>query len=62
MQTNIIFDTIHLILCVQQTGEIDNLNVSWAKYFACVVCRFHVAAGTDTAPPKTPSGAIAKVN
>jgi hypothetical protein len=33
---------IHLILCLQQTGEIDNLTVSWDKVLGCVVCRFHV--------------------
>jgi hypothetical protein len=30
-QTNISFHTIRLILCFQQTGEIDNLTVSWGK-------------------------------
>jgi hypothetical protein len=30
-QTNISFHTIHLILCFQQTSEIDNLTVSWGK-------------------------------
>jgi hypothetical protein len=33
LQTNIIFHTICLILCFQQTGEIDNLTVSWGKVF-----------------------------
>jgi hypothetical protein len=28
-----------------QTGEIDNLIVSWGKVLSYVVCRFHVAAG-----------------
>jgi hypothetical protein len=32
-----------LILCLQQTGDIDNLTVSWGKVLGCVVC--HVAAG-----------------
>jgi hypothetical protein len=36
---------IRLILYLQQTGEIDNLTVSWGKVLGCVVCRFHVAAG-----------------
>jgi hypothetical protein len=30
-QTNIYFHTIRLILCLQQTGEIDKLTISWAK-------------------------------
>jgi hypothetical protein len=38
------YHSIRLILCLQQTGEIDNLNVSWGKLLGCVVCRFHVAA------------------
>jgi hypothetical protein len=33
IQTNIIFHTIHLILCFQQTSEIDNLTASWGKVF-----------------------------
>jgi hypothetical protein len=32
-QTNIFFHTIRLILCFQQTSEIDNLTVSWDKVF-----------------------------
>jgi hypothetical protein len=36
--------SIRLILCLQQTGEIDNLIVSWGKALGCIVCRFHVAA------------------
>jgi hypothetical protein len=37
-QTNISFYTIRLILCFQQTGEIDNLTVSWGKvvWLCCV--------------------------
>jgi hypothetical protein len=30
LQTNIYYHTIRLILCLQQTGEIDNLTASWA--------------------------------
>jgi hypothetical protein len=30
-QTNIYFQTIHLIICFQQTSEIHNLTVSWGK-------------------------------
>jgi hypothetical protein len=32
-QTNISFHTERLILCFQQTSEIDNLTVSWGKVF-----------------------------
>jgi hypothetical protein len=39
------YHSIRLILCLQQTGEIDNLIVSWGKVLGCVVCRFHVATG-----------------
>jgi hypothetical protein len=45
---------IRLILCFQQTGEIDNLTASWAKYFGCVVCRFHVAADAGSVPCQKP--------
>jgi hypothetical protein len=36
-------DTLNL--CLQQTGEIDNLTISWDKVLGCVVCRFHIVAG-----------------
>jgi hypothetical protein len=45
LQTTIFYHSIRLILCFQQTGEIDNLTVSWDKVLGCVVCRFHIAAG-----------------
>jgi hypothetical protein len=48
------FHTIRLILCFQQTYEIDNLTASWAKYLGCVVCRFHVATGAGSAPCEKP--------
>jgi hypothetical protein len=37
-QTNIFYHMIHLILCLQQTGEIDNLAASWGKvlWLCCV--------------------------
>jgi hypothetical protein len=37
-QTNISFHTIRLILCFQQTSEIDNLTASWSKvvWLCCV--------------------------
>jgi hypothetical protein len=38
MQTNIIFHMICLILCFQQTSEIDNLTASWGKLsWSCCV-------------------------
>jgi hypothetical protein len=43
--------------CSQQTGEIDNLTVSWDKVFGCVVCRFHIAASKKLHANKS-SGAI----
>jgi hypothetical protein len=37
-QTNIFYHTICLILCLQQTGEIENLTASWSKvlWLCCV--------------------------
>jgi hypothetical protein len=37
-QTTIFYHTIRLILCLQQTSEIDNLTVSWGKviWLCCV--------------------------
>jgi hypothetical protein len=43
LQTITFYHSIRSILCLQQTGEIDNLIVSWDKVLGCVVCRFHVA-------------------
>jgi hypothetical protein len=51
------YHSIRLIICSQQTGEIDNLTVSWDKVLGCVVCRFHVAAGEKLHTDKL-SGAI----
>jgi hypothetical protein len=38
LQTNIFYHTIRLILCLQQTSEIDNLTASWGKvlWLCCV--------------------------
>jgi hypothetical protein len=62
--TTIFYHTIRLILCLQQTGEIDNLTVSWGKVLGCVVCRFHIAAGAKLCPRQGTiyklSGAVAK--
>jgi hypothetical protein len=57
--------SICLILCLQQTGEIENLTVSWDKVLGCVVCRFHVAASAKLRPRRGAiyilSGAVAKL-
>jgi hypothetical protein len=58
-QTTIFYHSIRLILSLQQTGEIDNLTVSWGKVFVCVVCRFHIAAGAKLRPRR---GAIYKLS
>jgi hypothetical protein len=58
LQTIIFYHSIRLILCLQQTGEIDNLTVIWGKVLGCVVCRFHVAAGAKLRPRR---GAIYKL-
>jgi hypothetical protein len=59
------YHSIRLILCLQQTGEIDNLIVSWDKVLGCVVCKFHIAAGAKLRPGRGAiyklSGAIAKL-
>ena len=47
---NISFHSIQLILCFQQTGEIDNLTVSWGKVFWLCCGRFHVVADAGSAP------------
>jgi hypothetical protein len=49
-QTTMFYHTIRLILCLQQTGDIDNLTVSWGKVLGGVVCRFHIAAGAKLRP------------
>jgi hypothetical protein len=59
LQTTIFYHSIYLILCLQQTGEIDNLTASWDKVLGCVVCRFHVAAGVKLHLGQVP-GAIVR--
>jgi hypothetical protein len=59
LQTTIFYHSIRLILCLQQTGEIDNLTVSWDNVLGCVVCRVHVAAGAKLSPGQ---GAIYKLS
>jgi hypothetical protein len=50
LQTTMFYHSIRLIPCLQKTGEINNLTVSWGKVLGCVVCRFHVAAGVKLRP------------
>src|SRR3954471_3235602 len=45
-QATITFHTICLILCFQQTGEIDNLTVRWGQSLEFVLCRFQVVSNT----------------
>jgi hypothetical protein len=63
LHTITFYHSIRLILCLQQTGEINNLIVSWGKVLGCVVCMFHVAA-SEEAPTSTMhqhfSGAIVR--
>jgi hypothetical protein len=44
-----------------QTGEIDNLTVSWDKVFGCVVCRFHITAGEKLHADKFPGAIVRSV-
>jgi hypothetical protein len=59
LQATTFYHSIRSILCLQQTGDIDNLTVSWDKVLGCVVCRFHVAAGEKLHANKF-SGAIVR--
>jgi hypothetical protein len=59
LQATTFYRSIRSILCSQQTGEIDNLTVSWDKVLGCVVCRFYVAAGEKLHADKF-SGAIVR--
>jgi hypothetical protein len=59
LQTITFYHSIRLILCLHQTGEIDNLIVSWDKVLGCVVCRFHIGAGEKLHADKL-SGAIVR--
>jgi hypothetical protein len=65
LKTTIFYHSIRLIVCSQQTGEIDNLTVSWDKVLGCVVCRFHAVVGAKLCPRQgaihTLSGAVVKL-
>jgi hypothetical protein len=60
LQGTSFYHSIRLILCSQQTGEIDNLTISWGKVIGCVVCRFHIAASETLHADKLP-GAIVRI-
>jgi hypothetical protein len=61
LQTITFYHSIRLIICLQQTGEIDNLIVSLDKVLGCVVCRFHVAAGEKLHADKFPGAIVQSV-
>jgi hypothetical protein len=61
LQTITFYHSIRLIFCLQQTGEMDNLIVSWGKVLGCVVCRFHVAFGEKLHADKFPSAIVRSV-
>src|SRR3954467_13830873 len=46
LQATTIFHTIHLILCFQQTSEIDNLTISWGKVLSLCCAGFQVVSNT----------------
>src|SRR3954471_2178605 len=46
LQTTITFHTIQLILCFQQTGEINNLTVRWGKVLSLCYAGFQVVSNT----------------
>src|SRR3954471_1799388 len=53
LQTTITFHTIQLILCFQQTGEIDNLIVHWGKVLSLCCAGFQVASNTFESFPSS---------
>jgi hypothetical protein len=55
LQTNIFYHMIHLILYLQQTGEIENLTASWGKVlWLCYVQVPHCCWCKSYAPDKAP--------
>jgi hypothetical protein len=52
LHTITFYHLIRSILCLQQTGEIDNIIVSWGKVLGCFVWRFHVAVGAKLSPER----------
>jgi hypothetical protein len=52
LQINIFYHTIRLILCYSKPVRLTTSLLVGAKYFGCVVCRFHVAAGAELCPDR----------
>jgi hypothetical protein len=52
LQTNIFYHTICLILSYSKPVRLTTSLQVGAKYFGCVVCRFHVAAGAELRPDR----------
>src|SRR3954463_15619343 len=46
LQATITFHTVRLILCFQQTSEIDKLTVSWGKVLSLCCAGFQVVRNT----------------
>jgi hypothetical protein len=61
LQTITFYHSIRLIICLQQTSEIDKLIVSWGKVLGCVVCRFHVAGSEKLHADKFPGTIVRSV-
>src|SRR3954464_15726116 len=53
LQTTITLHTIQLILCFEQTGEIDNLTVRWGKVLSLCCGCFQVASNTFESFPSS---------
>src|SRR3954463_16336267 len=53
LQTTITFHTIQLIICLQQTGEIDNLTVRWGKVLSLCCAGLQVARNTFESFPSS---------
>src|SRR3954471_15458935 len=53
LQITIIFHTIRLIICFQQTVDIDNLTVRWGKVLSLCCAGFQVASNTFESFPSS---------
>src|SRR3954463_8707665 len=53
MQATITFHTIRLILCFQQTGEIDDLTIRWGKVLSLCCAGFQVSSNTFESFPSS---------
>src|SRR3954471_16746837 len=52
-QATITFHTIRLILCFQQTGEIDNLTIRWGKVLSLCCVGLQVVSNTFESFPSS---------